>query len=218
MKLLAAFVACAALVWVSVAAADTFDPKVKLTKADQAAANASVLRFNDLGAAWTGGAVKPQSLKIPLCPGVQPNYSKLTITGHAESTLELASQGLQVDSDVEIFKSAREAAAAATKILTKSLPSCLKYDLLRSGLAGGTTSIDSVTQVPVVNVGNRIALFRIALTAHSGGQKLGVLSDYLFLTKDRTEFFVNLIAPANVKSELPAFENDIAKTLAARGK
>jgi hypothetical protein len=217
-RAVAVMIACAALAWAAVASADTFDPKVKETKADQAAANASVLRFTDLGAAWTGGAVKPQSLKIPLCPGTQPNYSKLTITGHAESTLELASQGLQVDSDVEIFKSAGQAAAAASKILTKALPSCLKYDLLRSGLAGGSTSIDSVSQLPVVDAGNRVALFRVALTAHSGGKKVGVFSDYLFLTKDRTEFFVNLIAPANVKSELPAFENDIVRSLAARGR
>jgi hypothetical protein len=213
-----ALVGCAALVWTAVAAADTFDPKIKLTRADQAAASASILRFNDLGAAWSGGAVKPQSLKVPLCPGVQPNYSKLTITGHAESTLELASQGLQVDSDVEIFKSAKQAAKAAANILNVQLPSCLKYDLLRSGLASGTTTIGSVKQIPVVKVGNRIALYRVSLTVHSGGKAVGVYSDYLYLTKDRTEFFVNLIAPANVASELPAFENDIAKALAARGK
>ena len=158
------------------------------------------------------------SLKIPACPGTQPNYSKLTITGHAESTLDLASGGLQVDSDVEIFKSAKQAAKAAANILTVILPSCLKYDLLRSGLAGGSTTIGSVSAIPVVKVGGRIALYRVKLTAHANGTKVGVFSDYLFLTKDRTEFFVNLIAPASAASELPAFENAIAKTLARRGK
>jgi hypothetical protein len=213
-----ALISVAALVWAAVAAADAFDPKVKLTRADQAAASASILRFNDLGSAWSGGAVKPQSLKVPLCPGVQPNYSKLTITGHAESTLELANQGLQVDSDVEILKSAKQAQSMAAKILKPALPGCLKYDLLRSGLASGPTTIGKVSQIPVVKVGNRIALYRVTLTVHSGGKKVGVLSDYLYLTKDRTEFFVNLIGPANVSGELPAFENHIAKTLASRGR
>ena len=218
MKRWVALVAVVALVWVAAAAADAFDPKVKITRADQAAANASVLRSGDLGGAWTGGAVKPQTLKIPLCPGTQPNDSKLTITGHAESTLDLSSAGLHVDSDVEIFRSARQAAKAAANFLTVALPGCLKYDLLRSGLAGATTTIGTVSQIPVVKVGNRIALYRVKLAVHSGGQKLGVFSDYLFLTKDRTQFFVNLIAPSSVASELPAFENTIAKTLAKRGK
>jgi hypothetical protein len=210
--------AALALVCVGVAGADTFDPKVRTTRADQAAAAASVLTAGDLGSAWTGGAVKPQSLKIPLCPGVQPNYSKLRITGHAESTFELASEGLQVDSDVEIFKSPKQAAAAAAKILSTALPGCLKYDLLRSGLAGGTTTIASVKQIPVVKAGDRIALYRATLTVHSGRKAVGVFSDFMFLTKNRTEFFVNLIAPANTASELPSFENAIAKRLATRGK
>ena len=54
-------------------AADSTDPKVKITKADQARAAAAVLRFSDLGPAWSGRAEKPKSLKIPICPANQPN-------------------------------------------------------------------------------------------------------------------------------------------------
>jgi hypothetical protein len=211
--LIAALLAAAA----AAAAADTLDPKVRPTRADQAAAGAAVLRFNDLGAAWTGGAIKPQSLKIPLCPGAQPNNSDLTITGHAESSLSLRSEGISVDSDVEILKTAKQAALLAARILRPSLPGCLTYDLLRSGLASSRTSIRSVRKVPIAKAGTRVALYRVALSVPVGGRKLGVDSDYLFLTKGRTQFFVNLIAPANAQSELTGFENDIAKTLAERG-
>jgi hypothetical protein len=207
----------AALLLASAARADSLDPKVKLTKADQATAKASVLRFNDLGAAWSGGAVKPQSLKIPLCPANQPNDSDLVITGHAESTLALPSQGLQVDSDVEILKTAKQAETLASRILRPSLPGCLTYDLLRSGLAGAQATISRVAKLPVVAVGARIALYRIGLSVPTGGRHVGVDSDYLFLTKGRTEFFVNVIAPADLASQLPSFENHIATTLAGRG-
>ena len=104
-----------ALALAAAAAAAAPDPKVHLTKADQAIAKASLLRFSDLGAAWSGGAVKPQSLKIPLCPADQPNDSDLVITGHAESTLALASQGLQVDADVEILQTARQVETLASR-------------------------------------------------------------------------------------------------------
>jgi hypothetical protein len=206
-----------ALALAAAAGAAAPDPKVHLTKADQAIAKASVLRFSDLGAAWSGGAVKPQSLKIPLCPADQPNDSDLVITGHAESTLALASQGLQVDADVEILQTARQAEMLASRILRPSLPGCLTYDLLRSGLAGAQARIDHVTRLPVVAAGNRIALYRVGLSVATGGRQVGVDSDYLFLTKGRTAFFVNVISPADLASQLSSFENHIATTLAARG-
>jgi hypothetical protein len=66
-------------------------------------------------------------------------------------------------------------------------------------------------------VGDHVGLFRLSLTLKSGGKTVRVLSDYLFLSNGRTQFFVNIVAPANVESELPALESHIAKTLALRG-
>ena len=50
-------------------AADSTDPKVRITKADQAKAAAAVLRFSDLGPAWSGGATKPHVAQGPDLPG-----------------------------------------------------------------------------------------------------------------------------------------------------
>ncbi len=216
-SLAAAFLA--ALVVASAAvAADSTDPKVKISAADQKAAAASVLRFSDLGAAWSGGPTKPQNLKIPSCPAGQPNNSDLVVTGHAESLLALDSEGLQVDSDALVLKSAAQARKLLGRMLKPTLGQCLVYDLQKSGVLGTSFTIGKLQQLAAPKVGENATIIRIPVTVKSGGQKVAVLADYIFVTKDRTQFFVNLISPSNLGSALTNLETHIAKTLAARGR
>ena len=204
------------LIVVTAATADSTDPKVKISKADQAHANASILRFSDLGPAWTGGAEKPASLKIPVCPGYQPNDSDLTITGHAESGLTLSSAAIQVDTDVEIFKSPQQVAKLVKRVLQPlALDSCLRYDLLKT-VGGQGVTIVGVSQLPVAKAGDDASLNRVTLSVKSNGKTVGVFSDFLYVSKGRTQFFVNIVSPGSLKSQLPSLENGIAKVLAGR--
>ena len=217
MRLLA--VAGAALVVASAAlAADSTDPKIKLSKADQALAAKLVLRFTDLGAAWSGGAEKPSSLKIPVCPSNQPNDSDLTITGHAESRLNLQTAATQVDTDVLIFKSAKQVAKLVGRVIeSPSISDCLRYDLIKS-VGGQGVTIVGVSQVPVAKAGDHSALYRVTLSVKSGSKTVPVFSDFLYVSQGRAQYFVNIVAPGAIKSELPSLENRIAKRLAAKAK
>ena len=217
MRLLA--VAGAALVVASAAlAADSTDPKIKLSKADQALAAKLVLRFTDLGAAWSGGAEKPSSLKIPVCPSNQPNDSDLTITGHAESRLNLQTAATQVDTDVLIFKSAKQVAKLVGRVIeSPSISDCLRYDLIKS-VGGQGVTIVGVSQVPVAKAGDHSALYRVTLSVKSGSKTVPVFSDFLYVSQGRAQYFVNIVAPGAIKSELPSLENRIAKGLAAKAK
>jgi hypothetical protein len=200
------------------AAADSTDPKIELSKADQAVAARLVLRSGDLGPAWSGGAEKPTSLKIPVCPANQPNNSDLTITGHAESRLNLQSAAIQVDTDVLRFRSSRQVTALVKRILlSPSLPDCLRYDLIKS-VGGQGVTIVGVSQVPVAKVGDHSALFRVTLSVKSGSKNVPVYSDFLYVSQGRAQYFVNLVAPGAIRSELPSLENGIAKRLAAKAK
>jgi hypothetical protein len=209
-------VAACALVVASAAAADSTDPRVRLTKADQAKASAAVLRFSDLGPAWSGGATKPTSLKAPICPGNQPNDSDLTITGHAESLLSLQSAGLQVDSDAEIFKTRAQVAKLVHRTMGGAVLGCLKYNLLKSIGNGGT--VGATRARTVAKAGDRSVLYRVEVAVKAPGSKqaVKVFSDYLFVSAGRTQFFVNLVAPSSAGGELPALESRIAKLLASR--
>ena len=217
MRLLA-FAAAALVVASAALAADSTDPKIKLSKADQALAAKLVLRFTDLGAAWSGGAEKPSSLKIPVCPSNQPNDSDLTITGHAESRLNLQTAATQVDTDVLIFKSAKQVAKLVGRVIeSPSISDCLRYDLIKS-VGGQGVTIVGVSQVPVAKAGDHSALYRVTLSVKSGSKTVPVFSDFLYVSQGRAQYFVNIVAPGAIKSELPSLENRIAQRLAAKAK
>jgi hypothetical protein len=210
------FVAGSALVLAGAALADPLDPRVRLVPADQARADAAVLRRTDLGSAWRGGASKtPSSLKAPVCPAVRPNYAKLTITGHAESRFDNGNGGLQVSSDAEVWKSLAQAKQHLEALLVPKLPRCVKYALLRS--LGGT----GVTLLPVEHrklpkLGDVSAAYRAPIGVKAGGKTVTVLSDFLFLRKGRTEIYVNVVAPSNNADQLTSFELRIARAMLAR--
>lgn len=200
------------LVAVASASADTNDPRTRPSKADQRRAAASVLAVHDLGPAWKGGAVAASSLKIPVCPGNILDNSDLTLTGHAESVLQLESEGLLVDTDVEVFASATQVGHLFARMVSPLLTSCLKYDLAKS-IGSTGAKIGAVTPVALKQVGARLSNYRVALTY----QGKAIVSDYLFVASGRSQFFVNIVAPASLKSELTALESRIAKLLATRG-
>jgi hypothetical protein len=208
-----------ALVAAAVAvAADSTDPKVALTKADQALASRIVLKFNDLGAAWSGGPEQPKSLKVPICPANVPNNHDLTITGHAETGLNLASAGIQVDTDVAVFRSAAQVAKLVKRtILSAAVLDCLRYDLIKS-VGGQGVTVVGVAGVPVAKAGDRSVLYRVTLSVKSGSKAVPVYSDFLYVSQGRAQYFVNVVAPGALKAELPSLENGIAKKLAAKAK
>jgi hypothetical protein len=211
-------VAAAALMVGAVAAADSTDPKVRLSKADQAYAAKLLLRTNDLGAAWAGGAEKPTSLKLPICPANQPNNSDLTVTGHAESRLNLQSAATQVDTDVLVLERVKQVSALVKRILlSPSLSDCLRYDLIKS-VGGQGVTIIGVSQVPVAKAGDHSALYRVTLSVKSGATVVRVYSDFLYVSQGRAQYFVNIVAPGAIRTELPSLENRIAKRLAAKAK
>jgi hypothetical protein len=215
MKLRLVVLAASLAVTAVATAADSTDPKIRLTKADQTYANRIVLRFNDLGPAWTGGAEKPTSLKVPICPANQPNNSDLTITGHAESGLNLQSAAIQVDTDVVVFRTANQVAKLVKRIFVPATGQCLRYDLLKS-VGGKGVTVVGVSQLPLKKAGDHSALFRVTLDVKSGSTTVPVYSDFLYVSKGRTHYSVNVVAPGAMKTQLPSLENGIAKRLAAR--
>src|SRR5438876_12443951 len=82
--------AAALVALVCTAAAFADNPTVRIVKADQAKAEASLLRLHDFGVGWAGGSRTPSKLTAPKCPGFDPKESDLTVTGHAEARFTYA--------------------------------------------------------------------------------------------------------------------------------
>jgi hypothetical protein len=215
---LAGLTCLAVLVLAGAALADASDPKQHFTKADQAKAAATVLAQNDLGAGWKGGARTPTSLKAPKCPAYTSNDSDLTMTGHAESLFSNGNGGVQVDSDVEVFRTARQAATRFARILQPRLGTCLRYDLLKSVAGTKGVRIGQVKRLPLPKVATHGAAFRVPLTVQNAGQSVTVDSDVLFLGQGPTAIYLNVVAPDVLGSQLTALEERLARALAARSK
>jgi hypothetical protein len=196
-------------------ARDPWDPVTKIRAADQAAAARVVLTQADLGPGWTGGARKPTSFKAPTCPAQRPNDGDLTITGHAESLFSNGNGGIQVDSDVEVFRSERQARARFVRFLQSKLVTCLKYDLAKSVGGSGVTFLKA-TRLSFPKVADRTAAFRVPIAVKSGGGTVTVDSDFIFLGIGPTQIYVNVIAPSIQEAQLPDFELRVAKLLVKR--
>ena len=205
-----------ALALAGAALADPLDPKVRYNAADQARANAALLKQSDLGTAWANHSTPtPSSLKAPICPSLRPNYSKLTVTGHAESVFENGNGGIQVVSDVEVWKTAKQAEQHLNALLKPALPKCIQYSFLKSP-GGSKLVLLPVTVRKLGQFADVSVSYRAPIGYKIGKQTVPVISDFIFLRKGRTEIYINVTGPASAEDQLTAFETRIAKTLAAR--
>jgi hypothetical protein len=206
----------AALVLAGSALADPLDPKVKYTAADQKIAKATLLKKSDLGPAWADhSTATPSSLKAPICPSLRPDYSKLTITGHAESVFDNGNGGISVVSDVEVWKTAKQAEQHMNALLKPALPTCIKYSFLKTP-GGSKLLLFKVKPRSLGKFADVSVSYRAPVGYKVGKQTVIVLTDFVFLRKGRTEIYFLVTAPSNAQKQLDAFETRIAKTLAAR--
>jgi hypothetical protein len=205
----------AALVTAVADARDPWDPRTKIRRADQRNAAAVVLTQADLGAGWTGGARKPTSFKAPTCPAQRPNDGDLTLTGHAESLFSNGNGGIQVDTDVEVFPTEKQARARFVRFMQPKLFSCLKYDLAKSIGGSGATILKPV-RLDFPNVADRVGAFRVPVAVKSGSQTVTVDADFIYLGVGRSLIYVNVIAPSVQEGQLPEFEHRLARLLVRR--
>ena len=196
-------------------ARDPWDPVTKIRRGDQAKAVAVVLTQADLGAAWTGGLRKPTSLKAPTCPAQRPNDGDLTLTAHAESVFNNGNGGIQVNSDVEVFATAKQAKARFVRFMQPKLATCLKYDLSKSVGGSGLTFL-KVTRLDFPKLAERTAAFRVPIAVKSGSGTVTVDADFLFLGSGRSQIYVAVIAPSVQEPQLRGFELQLAKLLVKR--
>lgn len=211
---LAVLLAC--VVTAAAAAADPLDPKTKIVKSDQAAATAALLTQGDLGVGWAGGPTAPANFKAPRCPALQPNFHDLTVTGHAEAFFHLDQAGWQIDSDVTVLKTPQQVASQYKRLFVPKLATCIKYDVLKSTGADPSVHLGTTKRLDFPKVAAVAALYRTAILYSVGKKVVTVFDDTLMLSKNRTQFWVNIVAPSSDVGPLELREQEIAKTLLKR--
>ena len=205
-----------ALLTAAAALADPLDPQTKINAADQAAAKAALLTRADLGSGWSGGEMTPTSLKSPRCPTLQPSFHDLTLTGHAEASFRLGTSGWQIDTDVTILKTKKQVAAQYQRLMKPALAGCVRYDLLKTTGADPNATLGPGEKVNFPKLATVALMFRVPIGYKVGKQTINFVDDTIFLSKGRTQFWLNFLAPASDSATLELREQEIAKTLLNR--
>jgi len=162
--------ACAALLWVGIAASSPGDPKKRRTTAGDARARSYLLRKADLPAGdWR---VRTASFDQPNPTCVIRHYSlgALTLEGEAGDIYELGVGLPLVESDAHVFVSEGQARQAFSKESTIGFARCISAGL--EAYMSGSTVSDPVVRVGPLPLGGVAAAargFRIDVRLRSAG-------------------------------------------------
>ena len=205
-------VASALLALVCTGAALADNPTVRINTADQAKADAALLRLKDFGVGWTGGPkVPPSKLTAPSCPGFNPKESDLVVTGHAESQFTLRGQA-SLDQDTQVLESATAVKKDFARSVQPKLQACLAYQLKS---AKGVIDA-SVQPLALPRVGDVSAAYRALITVRVNGRKARYIRDFVFFGQGRFEFTIVVDGPTAAASQLTPFETGMARILVKR--
>jgi len=190
------------------------NPTVRIDPSDQAWATQSLLRSSDLGFGWHGGPTKPTKLAGPACPGFDPKVSDLVVTGHANAIFQNPRAGGQVALDTQVLQSAANVRTDFARTIQPELADCLAYQLKRSG--PGIVGV-KVERIDFPTIGALNAAYRGTITVKTRNSTAKVISDFVFIGDGRSEYSLNVVAPARYLKVLVGFEADMARIFVKRG-
>ena len=191
------------------------NPTVKINAADQAKADASLIRIKDFGVGWTGGPKTPSKLTAPSCPGFNPKESDLVITGHAEALFNYRSGGVTFDQDTQVLESADAVKTDFGRTIQPKLADCLAYQWKSAKNAKVVSVV--VHQLALPRIGNISAAYRATVVLKTTTVRtVTIVSDYVFFGQGRFEFSINVVAPAVESGQLGPFETSMAQILVKR--
>jgi hypothetical protein len=195
MRVVVAALLAAVALAVPAGATNPRDPLQRHTAADTRLAKSIGLKLVDLAAGWH--ANKSTSPNDPPCKS-QPDESALVQTARIDPSFTYQDGITSVGSEVDVFRSARE---ARTDWRLSTLPA-LK-DCFASGLALGAkvpVTVSSFKQLPIANLSERTLHYRITVVVH-GAQPVTVIVDLLALGKGRV---TTLLHSLTLAQPLPA--------------
>ena len=193
-------------------AGDPNDPTKRHTAADMRTAAQIALRKADFVAGWK--RVKTDNSNNDVCTG-EPNESKLVETADVDPTFESSNGAVDIDSEVQIFETARMAGIDWSYGTVPRLRTCAEDELTRQ-LGKGTTF--TLTQVKAPTIGGvRTKSFHLVIHAKVNGRKVVVTSDLIALNRGRVTVMLTVIGPQGTyrRAQVAPFAAVLARRLLA---
>jgi hypothetical protein len=205
-----------AVVLAEAAAADR--ARIEFTPAGQAAAQAAVVRRADLSASggWNGGPAAVELSASLSCPGFQPKQSDLVVTGAARSTWKQAAGLPEIDSEAQVFATARMVSVDWQRsVLSPRIVPCLRTAFSKQlGAVGRLVSFDRVAYPALTRYARA---YRGVVELNSAtGSRLSLVFDVVILGRGRTELTLTTIAPLADRQAVGAADIRLAKLLLSR--
>ena len=205
-------VACAVglgLMFVQAALAADKQP-IRFNAADQAAAKAVLVKANDLGTGWQGGAKKPD-----LTPDADCTFkrSDLVLTGAAKS--EFKTQGASITTESNILQTPAMVAAEWRRSFGSSTyMACARKVVMNSNNA--STKFVSFKKVAFPKVAPYSTRYRMVADYANAGNSVRMLVDVVVLGRGRTEISLIVTTPYADRAGADVVERKLAKLLVNR--
>lgn len=218
-RLFALLIVCLAVPAIALAA-DT-DPKRKITAADEAKAQSTVLKRTDFAAGWKKVAPSPD--EDLTCPGFNPDGSDLTLTGDAEANFQHTQGFPRISSFTDVYISKEDALKSWARTVKPALARCVAH-FFREGIVeeGGTATIVKQGRIAFPKLAPRTDAFRVvaSVTVEQPGEeavKIPFTIHLVALGRGRAEAGLLTMAFGTGVSnaDLRAFAKAIAARLAA---
>jgi hypothetical protein len=204
------------LALVSAAAAGADNPTIRISSADQAKAEAALLRLADFGAGWAGGQKKPGKLTAPSCPGFNPKESDLVVTGHAEAQFTYQRGGVTLAQDTQVLETDKAVRTDFSRTIQPKLAGCLAHQL-KSSSKGRVTAV-KMSALAVPRIGDVSAAYRAVVSVRVNGKIAKLIRDFIFVGQGRYEYSIVVDAPPFQVAQLVPFETTIAQLLVKRSQ
>jgi hypothetical protein len=174
-------VVIAAVVVASASARDPLSERVHLTKADNTLASRVSLQASDLATGWKL-ASKSSGHSDDTCPGYQPDFSSITITGHRERSFRIPAQPLFATSIVEVFATVAQTQKEWRLSTTRAAAKCFGSMLNETD---GSTRLVSSRVLPGPRFGEASIKFAFVMSVKSPSGPVPVHIDLLAVRQDR---------------------------------
>jgi hypothetical protein len=168
--------------------------RVHMTRADQVAAHAVMLRQADVGdpALWESGAETPNVSSALRCPDFHPKVSDIVVTGAA--AMRYRQPGLVMHSVSEVFGTAR----MVDLTWQRAAASPHYVDCVRTFARRSLTSDErfrSFQRLTVPHIGTHSEGFRTLVDVATGDGPVPVVIDTLRTTSGRTQISLTTMVP-----------------------
>ena len=199
---------------ICVSAASAAAPAMKHTSAGTTVAKASLLTLKDLGKGWTASGAGLTSLQFS-CNGYQPNAKGLVEIGSASSSNFTGGTGGPFIAQVtSVLRGAQQANVLWTRAVKPGLITCVAQSLETITSRGIKVKILSQGALPISNVADRTAGYRVAATLSSKKQKLKTYFDVVLVQSGQT---ITEVTFSSLVSPVPKnFEHAVALIVARR--